>query len=63
MQLLSAHSALALLIAFVVFLALVAFSVPTLLAVLVAGLAGWGLVHTVLKSFADRAERWLTTPR
>lgn len=62
-QLLSAHAALALLIAAIVFLILLALGVPPLFAAIAGGLVGWLLTHTVLRDVADRAERWLTTPK
>lgn len=63
MQLLSAHAALALFIAVVVFILLAAIGVPLLIAVIAGGLAGWLLTQTVFRGVADRAERWLTTMR
>lgn len=63
MHLLSAHAALGLLIAMIVILFLAAVGVPLLLALVLGGLAGWLLVQTIFRDFADRAEHWLTTPK
>lgn len=63
MQLLSAHAALGLLIALVVALILATIGAPWFVAIPAGGVVGWLLVQTVLRDFADRAERWLTTMR
>ena len=63
MQLLSAHTSLGLVLATVIVVALIAFGVPVLAAIILGGLGSWLLVQTVFKGFADRAEHWLTTPK
>lgn len=63
MQLLSAHAALSLFVGVLVALPLIALGLHPIAALIIGALAGWALVHTVLKDLADRAERWLTTMR
>ena len=63
MQLFHAHTLIGLLVAIIVFLVLLAVGLHPLLALLVGGLAGPTLTHTLLKGVADRLEHWMTTKK
>ena len=63
MQLLHAHAALTLAVAFVVFVVLALLGVHVLLAIGIGLVAGWLLIYGVFNDAAGRLEHWMTTMR